>query len=42
MAAVLSHYRADVRLAAVPWWLQTPLLSVLARVSTVLGRNPVR
>jgi mannose-6-phosphate isomerase-like protein (cupin superfamily) len=42
VASVLSHYRADVRLAAVPWWLQRPLLSVLARVSTVLGRNPVR
>ena len=42
VAAVLSQYRADVRLAVVPWWLQRPLLSVLARISTVLGRNPIR
>jgi quercetin dioxygenase-like cupin family protein len=42
VAAVLSHYRTDVRLSAVPWFLQRPLLSVLARISTVLGRNPVR
>ena len=42
VAAVLSHYRADVRLAVVPWWLQRPLLSVLARISTVFGQNPIR
>ena len=42
VAAVLSYYRADVRLAAVPWWLQRSLLSMLARISTVLGRNPIR
>jgi len=42
VAAVLSHYRADVRLAAIPWWLQRSLLSVLAMISTVLGRNPIR
>ena len=42
VAAVLSYYRADVRLAVVPWWLQRPLLSVLAKISTVLGRNPIR
>ncbi|WP_136601774.1 cupin domain-containing protein [Salinigranum halophilum] len=41
VAAVLSHYRADLRLAGVPWWLQRPLLSVLAGIATVLGRNPL-
>jgi quercetin dioxygenase-like cupin family protein len=41
MAAVLSHYRADLRLAGVPWWLQRPLLGVLAGLATVLGRNPL-
>ncbi len=42
VAAVLSHYRADVRLAGIPWWLQRPLLSALARIGTLLGRNPLR
>lgn len=42
VVSVLSHYRADVRLAAIPWWLQRPLLGVFARISTVLGRNPIR
>jgi quercetin dioxygenase-like cupin family protein len=41
VAAVLSHYRADLRLAGVPWWLQRPLLSVFAGLATVLGRNPL-
>jgi mannose-6-phosphate isomerase-like protein (cupin superfamily) len=41
MAAVLSHYRADLRLAGAPWWLQRPLLSVLAGLATMLGRNPL-
>jgi len=42
VAAVLSHYREDVRLAGIPWWLQLPLLSALARIGTLLGRNPLR
>jgi quercetin dioxygenase-like cupin family protein len=42
VAAVLSHYREDVRLAGIPWWLQRPLLSALARIGTLLGRNPLR
>jgi hypothetical protein len=42
VVAVLSHYRADVRLAVAPWWLQRPLLSVLAKISTVLGQNPIK
>ena len=41
VAAVLSHYRADLRLAGVPWWLQRPLLSVFAGIATALGRNPL-
>ncbi|MFC6862718.1 cupin domain-containing protein [Halomicroarcula sp. GCM10025817] len=41
VAAVLSHFRADVRLAGVPWALQRPLLRVLAGIATLLGRNPV-
>jgi mannose-6-phosphate isomerase-like protein (cupin superfamily) len=41
VAAVLSRYRADVRLAVAPWWLQRPLLSGLARLATLLGRNPL-
>jgi mannose-6-phosphate isomerase-like protein (cupin superfamily) len=41
VAAVLSHHRADVRLAGVPWWLQRPLLRALAGIATVLGRNPL-
>jgi quercetin dioxygenase-like cupin family protein len=41
VAAVLSHYRADLRLAGIPWWLQRPLLSVFAGIATVLGRNPL-
>ncbi|WP_143105153.1 cupin domain-containing protein [Halogeometricum rufum] len=41
VAAVLSHHRADVRLAGIPWWLQRPLLSALAGIATVLGRNPL-
>ncbi|MFC6723742.1 cupin domain-containing protein [Halobium palmae] len=40
-ATVLSYYRADLRLAGVPWWLQRPLLSVLAGIATMLGRNPL-
>jgi quercetin dioxygenase-like cupin family protein len=40
VAAVLSHYRADVRLAGIPWSIQRPLLSVLAGIATVLGRDP--
>jgi hypothetical protein len=42
VAAVLSHYREDVRLAGIPWWLQLLLLSALARIGTLLGRNPLR
>jgi mannose-6-phosphate isomerase-like protein (cupin superfamily) len=41
VAAVLSQYREDVRLAGIPWWLQLPLLSALARIGTLLGRNPL-
>jgi mannose-6-phosphate isomerase-like protein (cupin superfamily) len=41
VAAVFSHYRADVRLAGVPWVFQRALLSVLAGVATALGRNPL-
>jgi hypothetical protein len=41
VAAVLSHYRDDVRLAGLPWWIQRPLLSVLAGIATTLGRNPL-
>ena len=41
VAAVLSHHRADVRLAGLPWWLQRPLLSALAGIATALGRNPL-
>lgn len=41
VAAVLSHYRADVRLAGMPWLFQRPLLRVLAGIATMLGRNPL-
>ena len=41
VAAVLSHYRADVRLAGVPWWMQRPLLRLLAGIAAILGRNPL-
>jgi quercetin dioxygenase-like cupin family protein len=41
VAAVLSHYRADVRLAGVPWLVQRPLLRALAGIATMLGRNPL-
>ncbi|MFC6722976.1 cupin domain-containing protein [Halobium palmae] len=41
VAAVLSHYHADVRLAGIPWLFQRPLLSVLAGIATVLGRDPL-
>jgi quercetin dioxygenase-like cupin family protein len=41
VAAVLSQYRADVRLAAVPWLVQRPLLRALAGIATMLGRNPL-
>jgi quercetin dioxygenase-like cupin family protein len=40
VAAVLSRYRADVRLAGLPWVIQRPLLGVLAGLATILGRNP--
>ncbi|ELZ79909.1 cupin [Haloferax gibbonsii ATCC 33959] len=42
VAAVLSHYRSDVRLAGVPWLVQRPLLRLLAGIATMLGRNPLR
>jgi mannose-6-phosphate isomerase-like protein (cupin superfamily) len=41
VAAVLSHYRADVRLAGIPWAIQRPLLRALASIATTLGRNPL-
>ena len=41
VAAVLSHYRADVRLAGIPWLIQRPLLGSLAALATMLGRNPL-
>ncbi|WP_157884848.1 cupin domain-containing protein [Halorubrum aethiopicum] len=41
IVAVLSHYRADVRLAGIPWFVQRPLLSALAGIVTMLGRNPL-
>jgi quercetin dioxygenase-like cupin family protein len=41
VAAILSHYRADVRLAGIPWLVQRPLLRVLAGIATMLGRNPL-
>ena len=41
VAAVLSHYRADVRLAGVPWVVQRPLLRALAGIATMLGRKPL-
>jgi mannose-6-phosphate isomerase-like protein (cupin superfamily) len=41
VAAVLSQYRADVRLAGLPWVVQRPLLRALAGIATVLGRNPL-
>jgi mannose-6-phosphate isomerase-like protein (cupin superfamily) len=41
VAAVLSHHRADVRLAGLPWVLQRPLLRVFAGLATMLGRNPL-
>jgi hypothetical protein len=41
VAAVLSHYCADVRLAGVPWLVQRPLLGALAGIGTMLGRNPL-
>jgi hypothetical protein len=41
VAAVLSHYCADVRLAGVPWLVQRPLLRALAGIATILGRNPL-
>ena len=41
VAAILSHYRSDVRLAGVPWLVQRPLLRVLAGIATMLGRNPL-
>jgi quercetin dioxygenase-like cupin family protein len=41
VAGVLSHYRADVRLAGLPWVIQRPLLRVLAGIATMLGRNPL-
>ena len=42
VAAVLSRYRADVRLAGGPWVVQRPLLRALAGIATMLGRNPLR
>ncbi len=42
VSAVLSHYRSDVRLAAVPWVVQRPLLRALAGIAAMLGRNPLR
>jgi hypothetical protein len=42
VAAVLSHYREDARLAAVPWVVQRPLLRALASIAAMLGRNPLR
>ncbi|WP_227130936.1 cupin domain-containing protein [Halorubellus salinus] len=41
VAAVLSHYRADVRLAGVPWLVQRPPLRALVGIATMLGRNPL-
>jgi quercetin dioxygenase-like cupin family protein len=41
VAAVLSHHRADVRLAGLPWVVQRPLLRVFAGIATMLGRNPL-
>jgi mannose-6-phosphate isomerase-like protein (cupin superfamily) len=41
VAAVLSRYRADVRLAGLPWVVQRPLLRVFAGLATMLGRNPL-
>ena len=41
VAAVLSRYRADVRLAGVPWVVQRPLLRALAGIATMLGRKPL-
>ena len=41
VAAVLSRYRADVRLAGIPWVIQRPLLRVLASIATTLGRSPL-
>jgi mannose-6-phosphate isomerase-like protein (cupin superfamily) len=41
VAAVLSHHRADVRLAGLPWVIQGPLLRVFAGLATMLGRNPL-
>ncbi|WP_158545705.1 cupin domain-containing protein [Haloferax sp. Atlit-19N] len=41
VAAVLSHYRADVRLAGLPWVIQRPLLRVFAGLATMLGRSPL-
>ena len=41
VAAVLSHYRADVRLAGLSWVIQRPLLRVFAGLATMLGRNPL-
>lgn len=40
VAAVLYRYRADVRLASVPWGLQRPILRVLAGIARALGRDP--
>ena len=41
VAAVLFRFRDDLRLSGVPWWLQRPLLRVLAGLATRLGRNPL-
>lgn len=40
VAAVLYHYREDIRLASVPWRLQRPILRVLATIANALGRAP--
>jgi mannose-6-phosphate isomerase-like protein (cupin superfamily) len=42
VAAVLFQFREDVRLSGLPWWVQRPLLRVLAGLATRLGRNPLR
>jgi mannose-6-phosphate isomerase-like protein (cupin superfamily) len=40
VAAVLYHHREDVRVAALPWWVQYPILRLLAGVARLLGRGP--
>lgn len=39
VATVLYDHRDDVRIAAVPWWVQRPMLGLLASVAQVLGRG---